>query len=512
MATTKLRTSAGQPTATRTRARQLAAVPSLGAVCGLVVVLIASLVGAQELHDNSFFTHLATGRLLLDEGLGQLWGGMADPYTFTSGGREWIVQSWFASVLYAGAEDLAGAAGIRLLTALTSGAIGALAWRLTRPAGSLLPRVALSGAVLVIAATTWTSRPFLFGLLFFALTMLAAEGGLDPRWLVPVGWLWVNTHGSFPLGVVALVLLAVGRRLDGEHPTVELRALKWTGGGILLGGVLNPVGPWLLAFPVTMLGRSDMLSSIREWQSPDFGDTWARVFLLVVLAGVVSLARRPSYRAALPFGVFLVAALVAMRNVNVAAIALLPGVAGAMQGLGSIDGSERRPLLCPVAIVLALATPLLVVVSAAPGDFDLRGYPTVALDYLDKRDLLRGGARVVTQDYVGNMLELAHGRDAATFIDDRFELHDRALVDAYDTLHGGRPDWQDVLDRYEADVVVWERDTPLGALLLASDDWNVVHDDTTAQRPADVDEDEWQRMVEAKPFLVACRQGFDRCR
>src|SRR5687767_7206738 len=109
--------------------------PSLGTVCGQVVVLIAALIGTSELHDNSFLTHLATGRLLLDEGIGQLWGGMPDPYTFTSGGRNWVVQSWFASVLYAGAEDVAGAAGIRVLTALTCAALGALAWRLTRSAG-----------------------------------------------------------------------------------------------------------------------------------------------------------------------------------------------------------------------------------------------------------------------------------------------------------------------------------------------------------------------------------------
>src|SRR5690606_6651395 len=130
------------------------------------------------------------------------------------------------------------------------------------------------------------------------------------------------------------------------------------------------------------------------------------------------------------------------------------------------------------ALVLAVATVLLVVMASLPGDFDTRGYPTVALDYLEEHDLLRGEARVVTQDYVGNLLELRDGRAAATFIDDRFELHDRALVDDYDTLHHGDPDWRDVLRRHDADVVVWERETPLGALLLESDDWRIVHDDT----------------------------------
>jgi hypothetical protein len=478
----------------------------------MVVALVAAFLGTSELHDNSFLTHLATGRLLLDEGIGQLWGGMPDPYTFTSGGRNWVVQSWFASLLYATSDELAGAAGIRLLTAVTCGAIGVVAWRLTRPAASLIPRVALVGAVLTIGATTWSSRPFLFGLLCFALTVLAAEGGLDPRWLIPIGWFWVNTHGSFPLGVVAIALLAAGRLLDGERPDTELRTLKWAVGGIVVGGIVNPVGPSLLVFPIAMLGRSDVLSNIIEWQSPDFSDTWARVFLLMVLAGIVAIARRPSYRAAIPMAVFLGASLVAMRNANVAVLAFLPGMAGACAGLGSIDGSERRPILRSAAVVLAVATPVLVVAACMPGDVDLRGYPIAALGYAEENGLLEGGANVATQDYVGNLLELEYGRSAASFIDDRFELHDRRLIDDYATLQGGLPDWQDALARHDVDVVVWERESALGALLLESADWRVVYDDTTAAVPDGVEPAEWARAVDEKPFLVACRAASEECK
>jgi len=486
-------------------------IPSLGFVCGIVVVFACAMVGTAQLHDNSFFTHLATGRLLIDEGVGQLWGGMPDPYTFTSGGREWVVQSWFASVLYAAAEDVAGAAGIRLLTAATCAAVGGLAWRLMRPADSLIPRVLLAGGVILVGASTWTSRPFMFGLLCLALTLLAAEGGLDPRWLVPVGWLWVNTHGSFPLGVLAVVLLAAGRWLDGTRPDVELRALRWSLVGIVFGGLVNPVGPKLLFFPVTMVARSEALSTIIEWQSPSFDSTWARVFLGVVLLGVISIARRPSYRAALPFAVFLALALVAQRNVTVAMLVFLPGLSVAMAGLGSIEASARRPAFRLPALALGALAPVLVVASCLPGDFDLRGYPTAALDELDRRGMLEGGARVATQDYVGNLLSLSGGREASTFIDDRYELHDEVLVDDYGILFEGRPEWREVLDRWDIDAVVWERDAPLGSLLLESDEWRVIYDDTTAPVPDDFTAEEWEQAVDAKAFVVACRTDFAPC-
>ena len=41
-----------------------------------VVVLAGALIGARPLRDNSFFTHLATGRLILAEGM-----PTADPYS-----------------------------------------------------------------------------------------------------------------------------------------------------------------------------------------------------------------------------------------------------------------------------------------------------------------------------------------------------------------------------------------------------------------------------------------------
>ena len=96
----------------------------------------------------------------------------------------------------------------------------------------------------------WTERPFLFGAIGLALTIFAADDRIDPRWMVPIMWVWVNTHGSFPFAVVLLVLLAAGRWLDERvTPAVELRALAWTVGGTLLGG-LNPIGPRILVFPV----------------------------------------------------------------------------------------------------------------------------------------------------------------------------------------------------------------------------------------------------------------------
>src|SRR5215510_1299272 len=67
---------------------------TLSVACGSVFTFLGFLTGSARLGDNSLFTHVATGRLLVHGGLGSLWNGMPDPYTTSSGGKSWIVQSW----------------------------------------------------------------------------------------------------------------------------------------------------------------------------------------------------------------------------------------------------------------------------------------------------------------------------------------------------------------------------------------------------------------------------------
>jgi hypothetical protein len=505
-------TGSAEPARLDAQRQAVARRPSLAALCGAVVTIVGAFIGTAQLSDNSFFTHLATGRLLMHDGIGRLWNGMPDPYTFTAGGRNWIVQSWFASVCYAAADDLAGAAGVRLLVAVSCGLLALLAWRLTRPAEVLVPRVIVTGFVLVVGASEWTSRPLLFGLLCFAFTLVVAEDGVDPRWLVPVGWVWVNTHGSFPLGLVALGALAAGAWLDGRSPASELRALRWLAGGIVAGGLVNPVGPMLLVFPVTMLTRHDVLANVIEWQSPDFASGAGRVFLLTLVTALVLAVRRPSYRVMVPLAVFVAAALLASRNVPVAMLAMVPGVAGSMRGFGSIIGDERPARGRLLAGALCVVGPLLIVTACLGDGVDLRGYPVAAIDWMHVRGLTNSDVRVAEEDYVGYLLELRFGGSFKTFMDDRYELHDRGLVKDYATLADGKPGWAKVLDERGIDVVLWRRDSALAAQLSSSSEWFVAYDDTTATRPPNIDEQTWAKTVVQKPFIVACRASVVACR
>jgi hypothetical protein len=453
--------------------RVLGRTPSLGALVGGVVALVGLLIGLGPLNDNSYLTHLATGRII--------WSShhipLHDPYSFTAPGHDWVVQSWLASFFYGAADGLWGKSGVLLVVAVAATIVAALVWTLTRPAHSLVSRLLIVGPLILIGVDGgWVERPLLFGLLSLCLLLLAAEGRLDPRWLLPTMWLWVNTHGSFPLGLVAVGLFAIGRPLDHQSPTVEVRALKWAALGTLLGG-LNPLGPRLLVFPIELLRRQDVLSNIVEWQSPKFVAFGQRAFLVVLALAMVGLVRRPSWRAGLPVIVFTVASLLGARNIVVASIVFVPGLARGLADLGTVTGDERKPIYRPIAATLALLGVLAVLVAVNGPVYSFNGYPVAAVTWAEREGKLGPDSRVVSRDYVGNYLEGRYGTKVKVFIDDRYDMFPALVVEDFMVLDRGDPGWDEVLDRYDATAVLWPTDEPLGQLLAVSPRWRVVYTD-----------------------------------
>jgi hypothetical protein len=445
----------------------------LAAIVGGIVAFVGLLIGLGPLNDNSYLTHLATGRII--------WATHHiphhDPYSFSAFGHPWVVQSWLASVFYGAADAWWGPPGVLLVVAVFATAVAALVWTLTRPARSLIGRVLIVGPLLLIGADGgWVERPLLFGLFALCLLLLAAEDRLDPRWLVPIMWFWVNTHGSFPLGLVALGLFAIGRRLDHQSAAVEIRALKWAALGTLLASV-NPLGPRLLVFPIELLRRQDVLSNVIEWQAPKFVHFGQRAFLVLLVLAIIALVRRPSWRAGLPVILFTAASLLGARNIVVASIVFVPGMARGLTGIGTVTGEERRSIYRPIAGALLVIGLLATVVAANGPVYSFNGYPVAAATWAEREGLLGPDAHLVSRDYVGNYLEGRYGTAVKVFIDDRYDMFPTQVVDDFSTLNEGASGWEEVLARYDTTAVLWPTKEPLAQLLAISPHWHVVYSD-----------------------------------
>jgi hypothetical protein len=466
VADTDVRDDSGEDETRPVRSRLRA--PSVLGVVGAAVVVWGLATGLRPLFDNSFFTHLATGRLILDD------GGIprTDPYSFTAPGHAWVVQSWLASVIYAGLERQVGEWALLLLHGAQTGLLALLAWRLTRPARSLIARVIAVSPVVVMGGKLWSSRPLLFGLTLFAVTVLLAEDERrSARWLLPSGWVWVNTHGSFPFGPVYLGVRAAGRWLD-KRPTDRLRRLLlFSIAGTVLGA-LNPLGVRLLLFPIHLLGQRDVLSHVVEWQTPNFNKPENLIFLGHLLLALLLLMRRPSWEDGLPAAVFGVLGIVALRNTALASFALAPVLARGLGKVGTLTG-DRRSTLSAGAFAVVMALGLVLAVDAANGPvYRLHSYPVRELAWMRSHGYLRD--RVATQDFVGNLRTLQEGRGRNVFFDDRFDMYPHAVSSAAFDLLVAKPDYQTILDRYRVDTVLWERSLPLASVLRADRRWRVV--------------------------------------
>jgi len=467
---------------------------TLSSTVGLTFVFLGGLIGIGAFRDNSFLTHLATGRLILESGI-----PTEDPYSFTAAGEPWVVQSWLWSLVTAQLEALGGLGLVRVAMGGLSAVLAGIIWLLTAPARSLLVRILLSGLLVLMGASGfWPERPLLLGLVGLGLVLLAAEGRVDPRWLIPVLWIWANAHGSFPLGILVALLLWAGRHLDGGDARTERRVALWTTVGAATA-VIGPLGLKVLVFPVELLGRQDVLSGVVEWQPPTFDEMDQRLFLVYVLVCIAGLVRRPSWRAGLPLVVFLGAGLLAVRNDAPAALVFLPGAAACLVDLGGsrVVGDRRSPVLAGASVVLAALAILVLLVPlgqeadqedrqeqlVAGPHLNLDGYPVAALSWLDGEGLLTPETRLLARDYVGNYLESATDGEIPVFVDDRFDMYPETVLEDQVTLldgeAGDRGGPLAVLERYEPDLVVWETASATGQQLVVSPDWGVIYQDDT---------------------------------
>lgn len=456
--------------------------PRMEALFAAVLVLFGFRLGVRPIGDNSMFSHLRTGvDAVAGRGIPRV-----DPYSFTAAGKTWTVQSWLPEWTYGWAHALGGYRLVVLEQAILCAALAWLIVRLAR-AGSPL-RTTLAALVAIgIGAMYWSPRPLLFGLICMALLITVVERRRSPWLLLPIVWLWVQCHGSFPLGLVWLGARAFGQWLDWrDWPDDTMRYIGAFAVGLVVS-VVNPLGARLLLFPFTIFEKRANFTSIIEWRSPDFNGFDGRVALVFLAVALVILARsKVSWRDLVPVVGFLVLSLSALRNLPVAAVVLAPVLGRALrrtEGSGR-SGDQPAPLTASrqrlnrvvLAMIVAMFAIFGLSIWTTPPIAEA-GYPKAAVTYLDEHGLVAAPHRLAEQDFVGNYLTLRFGRRVQVFVDDRYDMFPEGVAADYRTIKAGGPEALSLLDKYDIDTVLWDRKLPLATVLAVSPAWTQVFRD-----------------------------------
>ncbi|MBV8196437.1 MAG: hypothetical protein JOY80_13030 [Candidatus Dormibacteraeota bacterium] len=457
----------------------------------------------RRVGDPDYWWQTLTGRLIFtNHSLVR-----TDLYTYTVPGAHWTDHEYGMQLIFYGLTRVGGLLLVSVFFAFVVwvGFAFVLARMRERQVSWLV-----AGATLVLGAgagfAVWGPRSQMVDFAFLGLELWFVERFLSGKgrafYFMPlVVLIWANLHGGFvfafyALGVL-LVTLAVRWLWEGrsKEQLALLRRAALVTVGCVVASLVTPWGPSLFIYVFRTQFSSQQSSFIAEWASPDFHMTDVlgfEIMLLLILVGFMW--RRPRLYDVLLVVSGIVLALHAVRFIEIFVVVAAPIVAwqwsAAWERLRTwVAVNGRWPAATPTlrdGVVMASA--LVCVASVGFAAYTLRGqtastnanYPVAAADWLEAHPNV--GTRVFNQYDWGGYLAYRFYPESSrrVFIYGEAELMGDALLAQYVEVNQLHSDWEQVLDSYGVDYVVFAADRPLDTALQASSTWMQVYADGVA--------------------------------
>jgi hypothetical protein len=392
----------------------------------------------------------------------------------------YVCHGWLGALAYSSVAHAFGLDAVPAVPTLIALALFGSLVALSRQLGaSWLLAVAVADIALFTVLPRMNCRVEVFGFLYLALALNLAAGQLqDGRvgqlaWFVPLGLLWVNTHGSFPLLLGLLTLVAAGLSLD-----------PWRRAGFRRGALLASLtskrvaalaAVWLLLAAATLVNPYglDLLRSvldqatskawhvvIQEWQPLYVQSPLPSWFVAPTFLVLVALAlgyRRLSFVPCLLAAATMVLALSARRHLPLFGI-------GAAFVLGSFAGGVELGRRGRAALAAALVGCLLSANGAAapPRSFAERrlsrnpstDVTSEGLDFI--RTHVRGN--VLNRWSLGGLLIYFGHPQIRVSIDSRADPYPLAYFHRYRrALVGTAQDTMEFANAYQIDAIIVDR-------------------------------------------------------
>ena len=462
---------------------------ALASILALGVYIAAS----GGIADPDIWWHLENARYLLTHH--QL--PRVDTYSYTAVGQPWINHEWLSEVPYYLAWRAWGLPGVNALFVLLLEAILLGIFFLSyKSSGNLKGSWVVTCFCVFLTIVSFGPRTILFGYIYLLILLFTLwrfrSRGQAPLWIIPLLFcVWINTHGSWLLGLIVFGLVVasgmVGRtwqRLEAVRWSPrQLRQLLVTGAASLAVLLVNPYGYRLVFYPFDLAFRQKLNTAYgEEWASVNFHNAQGKVVLLVLVALLLGsvLARYQWKLEDLLLALFAAySALSHIRFLVLAAVLLAPLLAKFLDFMPPYRPEIDKPLLN--AGVVALAAVLMV--KWLPSQASLenerdKAFPTQALGFVMSHGL--AGERMFNYYGWGGYLAWVHP-EVKTFIDSRTDIFEYTgvLKDYLDAT--GLKDTLKVLDRRQVQWVLFPPRDPVSYFLAHTDNWRVVYNDSVAE-------------------------------
>jgi len=474
-------------------------------ICALAVILLY--FGRLPLAHIDLWGHLAWGRWIVEHRRLPA----TEPFMPLVKDVPVVDTAWLSQVAGYAVHSIAGPTGLQFLLGLMIAAccaalLGAIGHRTQR-------LVALFAGLATLVLTQWFQwqiiRPQIAGQLSFVvlILLLTARKGdrLTSALVAALSVFWANSHGSFVIGLLLMVLIAAGRAVDlwiGRTRSIrevlrdeQLRRLAFLGLLSAAAALLNPYGPGLYR-EIVQFSTNPNLRDLLEWVPLNFSTWQGRIFAVVAVVLVLhKLITRRAFRfqEEIPLILLGIAVLVSARFIvwwgPLAACSMAEAIGDLFQRAAvGVNPRPARSRLwtagAALAVVIGCAlTPFArqIVTGAEPSPAQTvsRRTPIAATVWLRQRP--PKGLLFNSYEW-GDYLVWAGPAEIEVFVTSHVHVIPPAVWRDYRSISAGREGWQARLDHYAVQTAIIDRarHSRLARAMSASEDWEVAYRDRQA--------------------------------
>jgi hypothetical protein len=423
--------------------------------------------GFTEMQGSDLWWHVAAGQEILQQGT--LW--LVDKWSYTVPGADWHNHEWLADLIFFGWTKVFGIEALvywKWLVIVATFLILHLV--LLRSTGVPLAACASAAIAAAVAAPFLDMRPHLYTLLNYSILLWMLLGRHPRTWLLALFFLvWVNLHGGFFFGLMALaILLFPWRDLRLPNLSIPLRTFLV----VAVVCLLNPDGVQSYLFPLKYAFVADSpYRSLGEWISPfREGGIHSPLFVPALgLSGVAALAYAvPGVRRAVgvPWEALALCALTALMAVTSRRFIPIFAISSALLIAPVVAGLCRRARLERIGVAAGIAALAFGIyrllpypLAAGPAYHYLTAEFTYPIETLDFMELNGLDGKVFARYNWGGYIHWRTDGRLKVFIDGRADtVYPDRQYEGYVQVLSALPNWVRVVESSGADYFLWPYD------------------------------------------------------
>jgi len=479
--------------------------PSIADILFISLLLYLCLFeGKRLLNDGDTGYHIRAGEFILDSFTVPRY----DMFSFISPALPWTAHEWLAEIIMALVHRAGGLTGVVVFFALLIAGTFHLYFKtLRRENGNIYIAILLMIMVIATSKIHLLARPHIFSLTIMVAWYFLLDSyqyqDRDRLYILPfIMLLWVNLHGGYVVGLFLIGVYLLGNLVQLFTPQSELRQQAVTKAKkltlilftCLAACLVNPTGYHILLFPFKLVSDTYIMDHVHEFMSPNFHEPFYFKYMLLGMIILFAATREKLNVIELVLIVFFVnMSLYSVRYIPLFAIFSAPIILRrcdsqvaqwsnrpvnflkrSAERVASMDASARG-LVWPAAAIS------LVAVMAASGrtafTFDEKTKPVAAVRFLLTEKI---SGNMFNNDEFGDYVIYSSYPHYKVFIDGRSDMYGSKQLKEYFSVINFERGWEDILERYNIDWILYNSDSMFTRHLLKNSDWRLIYADNTS--------------------------------